>query len=310
MDPTALLVEDDTDWLRILRDELLGAGFKVDWATERDEALAKINAPPFPYEVLVVDPNLGDSLGGLSGALVVERAMRGESAPSIVLVSGYADVSTLVGEYDAYGTAVRGVFEKGDFELAVFRDLLLELRGVDRRQDALYRPNWRVLTKLWDALLTGSDDPNEQGHVLEDFAVELLQSIPLLELEETRAATSSGEVDAVFRVTATPGTLCQEWGGCLLVECRNRTERFDAPAVSAFLQKLLNADARVGIVISKSGVTERGLSHARRQIAQAYLLHKRVIIELDGDDLVAVLDQGANLYGLLREKDLAVRLGR
>lgn len=310
MDPTALLVEDDRDWLRILRDELLGAGFKVDWATERDEALAKINAPPFPYEVLVVDPNLDDNLGGLSGALVVERAMGGGSAPSIVLVSGYADIPTLVDQYSTYGGAVRGVFEKGDFDLEAFRGLLLELRGVDRRQDALYRPNWPALSERWAALLAGSDDANVQGHLLEELTVELLRSIPLLELEETRAITSSGEVDAVFRVSATPGTLCQEWGGCLLVECRNRAERFDAPAVSSFLQKLLGADARVGIVVSRSGVTERGPSQARRQIAQAYVMHKRVILALDESDLHAIFEQKANLYGLLREKDLAVRLGR
>jgi CheY-like chemotaxis protein len=306
--PTALVVEDDREWQRILRDELLSAGFKIDWAWGREEALRKVAAPPFRYDVVFLDPNLDDSLEGLSGVAIAEQLGAREPGASVVLVSGFAQADALSKEYAKTDVTLHGIFEKREFDLTAFRDLLLGLRGVDHASEGLFRADRDALASAWELVKTDGSSA-EKGEALETFVVDLLSGISLLEFEEGRVRTATGEIDAVFSVAALAGTLCQEWGGHLLVECRNRKRKFDAAAVRAFAQTLGDADARVGIVVSLAGITGESESDARGQIGHVFLTERRVIIALDEKDIVDVIE-GANLYDLLHERDIAVRLGR
>lgn len=307
--PTALIVEDDGEWLRILRDELLGAGFMIDWASDRDEALRKVAAPPFDYDVVFLDPNLGDNLGGLSGIAVVEQLGSRNPGAAVVLVSGYASPEQLSEDYADMDVKVHGIYEKGSFDLAGFRQLVLRLRGVDFPSEALFSCDRASLAAAWDRARTAVTNA-EKGEALEALGVELLSGISLLELAGRRVRTPTNEIDAVFRVEAASGTLCQEWGGLLLVECRNREEKFDVGAVSKFAKSLEDRHAKVGIVFSVAGITGDGARDARGQIALEFTRSHRMIIVLDEADIEAVVSAGKNLYDLLSERDMALRLGR
>jgi CheY-like chemotaxis protein len=306
--PTALVVEDDREWQRILRDELLSAGFKIDWAWGREEALRKVAAPPFKYDVVFLDPNLDDSLEGLSGVAVAEQLGAREPGASVVLVSGFAPADALSRQYAQTDVTLHGIFEKREFDLTAFRHLLLDLRGVEHASESLFRCDREALARAWE-LVKADGSSSEKGETLEAFAIDLLSGISLLEFIESRARTTTGEIDAVFSVAAIAGTLCQEWGGHLLVECRNRKKKFDAAAVRDFAQILGDADAKVGIVVSLAGLTGDAKSDARGQIGNVFLTERRVIITLDERDVVDVIE-GANLYDMLHERDIAVRLGR
>jgi CheY-like chemotaxis protein len=307
--PTALVIEDDREWLRILRDELLRAGFKIDWASDREEALHKIAEPLFSYDVVFLDPNLGDSLGGLSGIAIAERLSSRNSGAAVVLVSGFAEPGVLASEYEDIAVSVHGIFEKGSFDLSGFRQLVLDLRGVDLPSEALFACDRSSLSAAWKRARTVTSNSGK-GEALEDLAIELLSGIPLLEFAEKRVRTQTSEIDAVFHVEAAPGTLCQEWGGLLLVECRNRKKKFDAASVGRFAQTLRDGDAKVGIVMSIAGITGETGRDARGQIAREFLVSRRIIIALDEADIDAVVSGGKNLYELLRERDRALRLGK
>jgi CheY-like chemotaxis protein len=307
--PTALVVEDDREWQRILRDEFLSAGFKIDWAWDREEALRKIADPPFEYDVVVLDPNLADGLGRLSGMAIAELIASHAPGAGVVLVSGFASPAVLSVEYAETDATVHGIFEKGAFDLLAFRKLLLDLRGVDHESEALYRYDRSSLLVAWKRVMAQGASV-KRGVALEEFAIQFLSGITLLEFVERRVRTQTSEIDAVFRVAAIAGTLCQEWGGHLLVECRNRADKFDARDVRAFAQTLKDADAKVGIVISMAGVTGHGARDGRGEIMRVFLTERRVIIVIDDKDIVDVVEKGGNLYEMLRTRDMAVRLGK
>lgn|GEM_PF-1924079 len=309
VDSTALVIEDNRDWQGILRDELLSAGFKIDWAWNREEALRKVEAPVLRgHDVVFLDPNLDDNLGGLSGIAIAERLAGQVPGADLVLVSGYVPPDTLAVEYSVLDLTLRGIFEKKTFDLAAFRCLLLELRGVDNPGEALFSCNREALARTWRQAMA-ADSSVEKGHALEEFGIELLSGISLLTFVKKRVRTETAEIDAVFRVAAAAGTLCQEWGGHVLLECRNRAEKFDASAVRDFAQKLEGADAKVGIVISPAGVSGAGGSDARGEIARLFQSTHRVIIVLDREDVLGILERGENLYELLLARDMDVRLG-
>ncbi|HEX8752831.1 MAG TPA: hypothetical protein VF731_05385 [Solirubrobacterales bacterium] len=303
------MVEDDQEWLRILRDELLRAGFKIDWASNREEALLKVAEPLFDYDVVFLDPNLDDSLGGLSGQAVAESLGTRVPGAHVVLVSGFAEPDTLGGDYAGIAIKLRGIFEKRSFDFSRFRGLLFELRGVEGPGEALFQCDRAALRSSWERVKAASD-PDEKGRSLEDLAIELLSGIPLLQLFERRVRTRTAEIDAVFNVTATPGTLCQEWGDLLLVECRNRERKFMAGDVPKFAQILAEGHARVGIVLSLAGFTGDDGHDAKLRIYTECQVNKRLIIMLDEEDLDAVILGGESLYDLLRERDRSLRLGK
>jgi CheY-like chemotaxis protein len=303
--PTALVVDDDSEWLRILSDELLRAGFKIDWASSREGALRKIAEPLFAYDVVFLDPNLDESLGGISGLAVAERLAARNPGADVVLVSGYASPAELSAQFSIADVKVLSIFAKDSFEVSAFQELVLDLRGVDQASEALFRCDRESLLASWQRVKAATTK-SDKGELLEDFVVEMLSGIPLLELAERRMRTQTSEIDAVFRVHAAPGTLCQEWGGHVLVECRNREEKFDAAAVKVFGQTLRDSDAKIGIVVSMAGVTGNIGRDAEGEIGNIFRRDHCAIIVLDEVDLLAVL-HGQNLYEMLRERDTAVR---
>jgi len=306
---SALIVEDSQQWLGIFRDELLGVGFRIDFAFDRDEAIRKIAAPPFRYDVIVLDSNLGDSLGGLSGWAIAERVATAPHRSPVIVVSGLADREAMRADYAQFTPPVVEFFEKGGFEVERFRAVLRELRGVKDPDEAMFTPDREALAAAWHATVYDSN-AQAKGLALERLAVSLLSGIPLLTFHESRATSPTSEVDAIFTVYAAPGTLCQEWGRLLLVECRNRAAKFDAASIRNFGSKMAEVDAKVGIVISQGGITGGPRDAARGVVNNIYGSDRRVVIVLDGQDIADVVENGANLYTLLQKKEMDVRLRR
>ena len=86
MSPTVLLVEDEVELVRVLRDYLERAGFRVQTASTGPEAVSRFQhtAP----DLVLLDLNLP----GLDG-LDVARAMRRESNVPIIMVTARVDES-------------------------------------------------------------------------------------------------------------------------------------------------------------------------------------------------------------------------
>ena len=84
MSPTVLLVEDEVELVRVLRDYLERAGFRVQTASTGPEAVSRFrHTPP---DLVLLDLNLP----GLDG-LDVARAMRRDSNVPIIMVTARVD---------------------------------------------------------------------------------------------------------------------------------------------------------------------------------------------------------------------------
>jgi hypothetical protein len=306
---SALIIEDNRQWLGIFRDELLAAGFRIDFAFQRDEAIRKLSDPPFRYDLVVLDPNLGDSLGGWSGVAIAKRVVESDLRSAVIVVSGFAQLEQMKEDYAALTPPVVAFFQKAEFELDKFRAILGDLRGLEDPNDAMFTIDRAHAAATWH-VVTHVDDAATKGEALERFAVGLLSGIPLLSHHELRAKTPTAEFDAVFTVDAKAGTLCQEWGRLLVVECRNRVAKFDASSVRNLAQKMDNVDSKIAIVFSVAGITGDERRAARGAIDDVYARERRVIIVLDREDVANVVHEGANLYTLLQTKDIDVRLRR
>jgi CheY-like chemotaxis protein len=306
---SALIIEDNQQWLGIFRDELLAAGFRIDFAFGRHEAMRKLVDPPFRYDLVVLDPNLGDSLGGRSGVAIAERVAESDLTSVVVVVSGFAQLEQMKKDYADLTPPVVAFFEKAEFELDTFRAILQQRRGPEDPNQAMFTPDREQAAAAWREAAE-ADDADAKGKSLERLAVELLSGIPLLTHHESRARTPTAEFDAVFVVEAKAGTLCQEWGRLLVVECRNRTEKFDASSVRTFAQKMDAVDAKIGIVFSVAGITGDERRAASGTVDDVFARDRRVIIVLDRGDITKVVREDANLYTLLQAKDMDVRLRR
>jgi hypothetical protein len=240
---------------------------------------------------------------------IAERVAKSDLQSAVVVVSGFADRAQMTKDYAELSPPVVGFFEKAEFELDKFRAILQELRGPEDPNETMFTLDREHAAAAWQQA-TRAEDSGAKGKSLELLAVELLSGIPLLGYHESRAHTPTAEFDAVFTVEAQAGTLCQDWGRLLVVECRNRAGKFDASSVRDFAQKMVQVDAKVGIVFSVAGMTGDERRAARGAVDDVYARERRVIIVLDREDIANVILEDENLYTLLQKKDIDVRLRR
>lgn len=306
--PTALIVEDDVQWLGIFRTELLDAGYQINFAVSRGDALDQIARPPFSYDLVILDVNLGDSLGGLAGMLIATRVAETGVGKAVVVVSGAASREELEEEYRELGPLVVGTFDKARFDLHEFRESLRRAGGEAGKHSAHFHPEWQSVEALWR---TTQEEENglAAGHALEQLAVALLRGIPGLAHHETRAVTPTAELDAVFVLDGT-GPLPHDWGRLVIVECRNRKVPVDSASVRAFGSKLEEMDAKVGIVVSMTGLTGSEHRAAHGVANELFGRARRIILTVDREDLRRVVEERGNLAAMLLEKDMNIRLRR
>ena len=240
----ALLIEDNPAWQEILGEQLLKAGFTVDWTGSRSSALTKLEAPLMRYEVIVLDPHLGNDLVPESGEAILAQLVALGLPARVLLVSGVLDAATLSKHFARFSDRIRAYFEKADFDDDAFRRELRAISGIQRVSQALFRPDLPALRDLLRATQEAAT-PVGKGRAFEALVEAMLSAIPLLTCVERNRRTPTGELDRVFQVDAVSGTLFQEWGRIVIVECKHWTRKIDAAVVARFARLLDNADAKV-----------------------------------------------------------------
>ena len=90
MDPTVLIIDDDTDFAQLLKRGLTTAGYKVSWAETAEAALAHCQAQCPTFATL--DLNLAQS----SGLSVLPQLKAQCPALKIVVITGFASLTTAV----------------------------------------------------------------------------------------------------------------------------------------------------------------------------------------------------------------------
>jgi len=152
-------------------------------------------------------------------------------------------------------------------------------------------------------LALASDNSNEKGKLFEDVAEIMLES-PYLESIGRNVRNKTGEFDVYFAVKKIPGTLFQDFSDNMLVECKNWAQPVSAAAVRVLKDKMEEVDCKVGLLVTKMGVTgQTADKDARGIIKNAWIGKDRlIIIWIDMQTIDNIVDGRSNLYDVLMEK--------
>ncbi|GAB4383835.1 MAG: hypothetical protein Kow00121_46420 [Elainellaceae cyanobacterium] len=154
-------------------------------------------------------------------------------------------------------------------------------------------------------LLAKVNNPEEEdnaGLLLEDLAKMLLSS-PYLKLNKMRRRTETSEIDLDFTVRRIEATLFNEFSYLLIIECKNWSKKVGAPQVRDFCSKMRKVGSNIGIVFSKKEITR----DAKREIRDAWIQDKIVVLAFDAKDLEQIINGSSNLYEMFNRKYIAVR---
>jgi len=135
----------------------------------------------------------------------------------------------------------------------------------------------------------------EKGKIFEDLAIQLFDS-PYLKFYE-RNVYNTGEIDVAFTVKQINGTLFENLGDMLLVECKNWSVKVDKKEITDFIAKLSRVRANVGILFSRGEIT----TNAKDEIRAEWRQTGRIIIVITSVDLDKII-LGENLYDLLERR--------
>jgi len=121
--PRILVVDDQSNWQRVLEDTLQHEGYEVKTASSRDEALGYLDS--FSFQLAVIDVRLVDRYSfGVQGLKILEAAKR-KGCRAIVLtgfaaVPGLRDSATKMGA-DCF------LEKESDFNVDSFREIVASL---------------------------------------------------------------------------------------------------------------------------------------------------------------------------------------
>jgi predicted helicase len=108
---------------------------------------------------------------------------------------------------------------------------------------------------------------------------------------------NTGEIDVAFTVKQINGTLFENLGDMLLVECKNWSVKVDKKEITDFIAKLSRVRANVGILFSRGEIT----TNAKDEIRAEWRQTGRIIIVITSVDLDKII-LGENLYDLLERR--------
>lgn len=135
----------------------------------------------------------------------------------------------------------------------------------------------------------------EKGDSLEWLADFMLRAVPLFDVQGPQEGIGY-QLDNTIFVRNIQGSLTQNWGDWVYVECRRKDEAVEAKEMRDFLGKFYER-CQVGILFTWSGVTEG----ATEEIRGASRFKKQYVLVITGSDLQDVLD-GRNFGQVLFEK--------
>jgi ActR/RegA family two-component response regulator len=230
---TVLIIDDDPTFLTEYRKLLGREGYRTDTATNRDDALAKLEGSAF--SVVILDQKLQKDPGPDSGLdLIVDIRQRVPSA-KIIIATAYPESDAIARAYEA---GVHDYLEKNDiFDtllrvkvrhiFALAREQRLSMLDVEGREAAL--------RTRWQEALTETDR-NRKGKLLEDVMVLLFRSVPGWHTE-ANVTNDIEEIDVVIRNESSDPTWSKETP-FLIAECKHWSKPVGVTELRSFLWKL------------------------------------------------------------------------
>jgi hypothetical protein len=169
------------------------------------------------------------------------------------------------------------------------------------------RPGDAECLALFSAIEAASTN-DEKKKSLETMVEHVFSTIPGIRIKQRDATTRSSEIDLVLEhLGGGQRTLFDEFGRYALVECKNWKTPVGAREVRDFVGKLLKTKTRLGILVSRSGITgERSGTDARREIQFCYDALATSVVAVSARELRGVCF-GASLHDIIDDKLFRLR---
>jgi ActR/RegA family two-component response regulator len=282
---TVLIIDDDATFLATYRSLLGQEGYRTETATNRGDALAKLES--LAFSVVILDQKLQGAPGPDSGLdLIVDIRQRAPNA-KIIIATGYAEPRAIERAFEA---GVYDYLEKNDIFDTLLRVKVSHIFALVREQrlsmlDAEGRE--AALNARWQDVLTETDR-HRKGKLLEDLMVLLFRSVPGWHAE-ANVTNELEEIDVVIRNESSDATWSKETP-FLIAECKHWSKPVGVTELRSFLWKLHHHYGRchLGFFVSTQRFTGP--------------FHETLHGERAGDALVVAID-GSDLERLIQSQD-------
>ena len=204
----------------------------------------------------------------------------------------------------AAGCLREGRTENRNLEAYVLDELRRELGSdlVTRLADGLAQGNPDSNESVHSHLLRllaecgqGNQLPHEKGKRFEQFCARLFEQAFRVIAQNT--STENGEVDLILENTGTD-PFWSEWGGDILVECKNWNSSRPLKETAAFAQKVRSSRGRLGFFVSMDGFTEDAVRTLRNQVADR---DAPLIVPITGAEISTMLENREKFDLFFRE---------
>lgn len=152
------------------------------------------------------------------------------------------------------------------------------------------------LLQLFDSACDLCLEQHERGVRFEDFAEGFFSQV--FRIVSRNLRTENGELDLIIEnVRSDP--FWMEFGGDVLVECKNWNSNIPVKEVGHFLSKVSQGRVKLAFFLSVSGFTE----HARRTLRnQAASGAAALVVPLTGESIRCALISGVDLEEFLKNE--------
>ena len=131
---------------------------------------------------------------------------------------------------------------------------------------------------------TSTQPAHQKGKLFENFVERLFRQC--FDIVGLNTNTENGEIDIILgNVNADP--FWAEWGGDILVECKNWSSSRPLKETAAFAQKVRMSRGRLGFFVSMGGFTEDAIRTLRNQVADR---EAPLIVPISGADVESMLN--------------------
>ncbi|GGL25838.1 hypothetical protein GCM10009037_06820 [Halarchaeum grantii] len=160
------------------------------------------------------------------------------------------------------------------------------------------------LQKFWNELeaVRSAESPIEKGNSLERLSHSIFDGFPFIQIRGQNVRTSSAEIDLILEYQPpSGGTLFDDFGRYILVECKNWQRSVGADTVRDFKGKADSAKVDLGIIVASNGISGESGKDAVDELNQYYQRDDLTIIVIDESDLETII-RGNSLYEIIDEK--------
>jgi CheY-like chemotaxis protein len=288
-----LVIDDDATFLATYRNLLGQEGYLTDTASNRADALAKLERSSF--SVVILDQKLRGPIGTGSGLDLIGDIRQRAPNAKIILATAYAEPRVIEPAFEAGAYDYLEKIEIFDVLLrvkmrhifALVREQRLSMLDAEGREAALHA--------RWQAA-RAETDRYRKGKLLEDLMVLLFRSVPGWDTEAT-LANEIEQIDVVIR-NQSPDPIWSEETPFLIAECKHWSKPVGVTELRRFSWKLHHHYGRchLGFFVStQSSIEPLDAALQGRHLGTA------MIIAMDGSDLERLIqsqDRNAMLKDL------------